>query len=200
MCPAAPNDHPVTRQAPRIAYLGPQGSFSEQAILSDPTFVGMELEPASSIVDAVQRVVDGAVAAAVVPLENAVAGRIEATERAIAGASRLVIEREITIAVHLDLLGIAGAELDSIRRVLSFPAATAQCRRFLDERLPAAVIESADSTSSAARRVAALASNDVAAIASRRAGDLYGLGVLAPTIENDPGNWTRFAVVRHTTV
>ena len=154
MCPAAPNDHPVTRQAPRIAYLGPQGSFSEQAILSDPTFVGMELEPASSIVDAVQRVVDGAVAAAVVPLENAVAGRIEATERAIAGASRLVIEREITIAVHLDLLGIAGAELDSIRRVLSFPAATAQCRRFLDERLPAAVIESADSTSSAARRVA----------------------------------------------
>lgn len=199
MSPAGPSD-PVTRQAPRIAYLGPQGSFSEQAVLSDPTFAGMDLEPTSSIVDAVQVVVDGAADVAVVPLENAISGRIESTERSLAEASRIVIEREITIAVHLDLLGITGADLDSIRRVFSVPAATAQCRHFLDERLPAAVIEAADSTSSAARRVAALASNDAAAIASSRAGGLYGLEVLAPSIEDDPGNWTRFAVVRRATV
>lgn len=130
------------------------------------------------------------------PIENAIAGSIEATERALAAFPRIEIERELKVAIHLDLLAIGGTEIEAVRRVLSFPPATAQCRRFLESHLSMAVIEATDSTASAARRVAELQSNDAAAIASARAGEHYGLAALAQSIEDEAENWTRFVVIR----
>jgi prephenate dehydratase len=149
-----------------------------------------------SIAEAVRAVVDGVADVAMVAVENAIAGRIEATELELATHPQVVIERELEIPVHLDLLAVPGTQLVSVRRVLSFPAAAAQCRRFLNKRLPQAVIEAANSTAFAAQRVAQLGSVEAAAIASARAGDLYGLRALARSIEDEPGNWTRFALIR----
>jgi prephenate dehydratase len=158
----------------------------------------MELVPMPSIAAVVENLFENGVDAALVPTENAIGGRVDATALALERFPRLVVEREFTIAVHLDLLAVKGAELDAIRRVVSFAPATAQCGRFLRERLPAATIEETDSTSAAARRVADEASTGAAAIASERAGELYGLVPLARSIEDDPGNWTRFAVLKMT--
>jgi prephenate dehydratase len=191
MSPAADG----ARKTLRIAYLGPQGSFSELAVRSDPAFDSVEFSPASSIADAVREVVDGGADKAVVPIENAITGRIEATEQALARFPQIAVERELTVAVHLDLLAMEGTEIGAIRRLVSFSPATAQCRRFLQTRLPEVEIEEAASTAFAARRVADLASTDTGAIASARAGEVYGLATLARSIEDDPGNWTRFAVV-----
>ena len=149
----------------------------------------------SSIASIVRELVEGGVDKALVPTENAIAGRIEATAQALERFPRVVVEREITLAVHFDLLAVDGTEPDTMRRVVSFPPATAQCGHFLRARVPAVTIEEADSTSSAARRVAEDASPYTAAIASARAGDLYGLVALVRSIEDDPGNWTRFVIL-----
>lgn len=150
---------------------------------------------ASSIADVVRAVADGVADQAIVPVENLTAGSIEATASALADFPAVVIERELTLAVQFHLLAVEGSEIGAIRRVLSFPQATAQCRRFLEARLPAAEIETADSTASSARRVAERGSKDTAAIASARAAELYGLEILARSIEDEPENWTRFAVL-----
>ncbi len=150
----------------------------------------------SSIAAVVRELAEGGADKAVVPTENAIAGRIRSTAQTLERFPQIVVESEFTLAVHLDLLAVDGTEADAIRRVVSFPPATAQCFHFLRARLPGVTIEEADSTSSAAHRVAEDASPDVAAIASARAGDLYGLVVLARSIEDDPDNWTRFAILR----
>ncbi|MGB9111746.1 MAG: prephenate dehydratase domain-containing protein, partial [Acidimicrobiales bacterium] len=131
----------------KIAYLGPPGSFSEEALHSDLAFEWAEPVPMSSIASIVRELVEGGVDKALVPTENAIAGRIEATAQALERFPRVVVEREITLAVHFDLLAVDGTEPDAIRRVVSFPPATAQCGHFLRARVPAVTIEEADSTS-----------------------------------------------------
>ncbi|HLX77870.1 MAG TPA: prephenate dehydratase domain-containing protein [Acidimicrobiales bacterium] len=183
------------RRSARIAFLGPEGTFCEEALLSDPDLRSCQLVVKTTIREAIRAVANGETEGAFVPVENSIAGAIEATSGELGRFEMLTIEREVVLNVHLALVGTAGASLDSIEQVISYPVALAECRRFLGLHLPQATIRKAHSTAEAARVVAARKSNRFAAVASSHAADVYGLEVLADSIEDHPDNTTRFGLV-----
>jgi prephenate dehydratase len=186
---------PRTVPAPRIAYLGPQGTFSEEALLSEPDLAEGELFAFSTISDAITACANGAVDAAFVPLENLIEGSINITLDHLIFDVELLIEREVLLEVHLDALVRSGTDRDAITRVFSFPAATAQCRRYLSQAFPNAEVIATNSTADAARIVAETGGSDAVAISPSLAAKLYGLDLLDHAVEDHAGNVTRFALV-----
>ena len=183
------------RALSRIAYLGPQGTFSEEALFSEPDLAECEVVPTQTIAEAITAAASGDVDAAFVPLENAIEGSINATLDQLIFDVDLVIEREVVLEVHLDVLGAPGASADRVRRVYSFPAATAQCRKYLAEHFPDCEIVATNSTADAARTVAEEGSLESVAVSPTLAAKLYGLEIISHAIEDHPGNQTRFALV-----
>ncbi|HVB05581.1 MAG TPA: prephenate dehydratase [Acidimicrobiales bacterium] len=179
----------------RIAYLGPQGTFTEEALLSEPDLAECELVPMPTIAEAIGAADQGVVEYAFVPIENSIEGSVSATLDQLVFDTDLLIQREVVLEVHLDLLAVAGASLGGIRRVISFPHATAQIRRYLAATLPGASVGSTNSTADAARLVAEGADPEVAAVAPPLAAKLYGLDVLAHAIEDHAENRTRFVLL-----
>lgn len=179
----------------RVAFLGPVGTFTEQALHRQPDLSAAELVPCDSMVDVLFAVHDGLADAGVVPIENAIEGTVNATIDTLAFDVELLIQRELVEPVSLDLMAPAGANLESIRSVMSIPVATAQCRRWLRDHLPGAEHRAANSTAEAAETVAKAADPALAAIGNERAAEVYGLDVLASEIEDHPENRTRFVVV-----
>lgn len=137
----------------------------------------------------------GEVDLGVVAIENALEGMVNATVDALAFDLDVLIQREIVLPVHLDLLGVPGATLEGVATVSSMPVALGQVRSFLHERLPDATERPVNSTAEAARLVAELADPTVAAVANALAGERYGLVPLASRVEDHPDNATRFIVV-----
>lgn len=177
--------------AARVAFLGPTGTFTEQALRASAPGHVEEL-PYPSIYEAVMAVEDGEVDMAVVPIENSLEGPVTITLDALATDARDVrIAKEFVLPVQHCL--IAGRELllEQIERVVSHPQATPQCARFLRERLPQAERQVAGSTAEAVRSVAE-SDEPWAAIASKLAAELYGATVLVEGIEDEAGNETRF--------
>src|SRR5581483_5935229 len=129
------------------------------------------------------------------PLENAIEGTVNVTLDTLAFDVDLLLQREIVISVQMNLLGLPGARIAEIGRVLSIPVATAQCRSFLRKELAHAVLLPANSTAEAARQIVEDGDRSVAAIGTALAGQIYGLEVLAPDIEDHPENETRFGVL-----
>lgn len=180
----------------RVGYLGPSGTFTEQALLTQPDLAGDELVPLPSIPAVLGAVAGGDVDAGFVAIENAIEGTVNVTLDTLAvGPADLLIQREVVTPVRLHLLGVPGAALADVERVLSFPHATAQCRAFLDTALPGARTEAANSTAEAARLVGEGGDRRAAAIGTELAAKLYGLDVLAADVEDHPDNATRFVVV-----
>ncbi|MBX5442538.1 MAG: prephenate dehydratase [Solirubrobacteraceae bacterium] len=177
----------------RVGYFGPPGTFTEEALRASAPD-GVEPVPFPTIRATVLAVADGSVEQAVVPIENALEGSVDATLDALAvDAPGVVIVDEVVRPISHCLIGVDGASLDAIAVVLSHPHALGQCTRFLRERLPDARLEAVQgSTAEAVRSVAAAGDPARAAIAPRIAADLYGARVLAAGIEDDPGNQTRF--------
>jgi prephenate dehydratase len=175
----------------RVAYLGPAGTYSEEALrTSAPGEV--EEVPCPTVYDTVMAVQDGAVDRAVVPIENALEGGVAATLDALAGeADRVRIAAEVVHPIHHCLVAARQLELAEVIRVVSHPQASAQCARFLRERLPQAQRAVAPSTADAVLSVRDTA-DPVAALGSRLAADLYGCRVLVADVEDHPGNATRF--------
>src|SRR4051812_44744175 len=180
---------------PRVAYLGPPGTFSEQALLTQPDLAAAELIDVPSITDVIDAVTAGDVDLGVVPLENAIEGAVNVTLDSLTFDANLLIQREIVISVQMNLLGLPGARLADVERVLSIPVATAQCRSFLHKELGRAVTVSSNSTAEAARRVVEDGDPRTAAIGPALAAQIYGLEVLAVDIEDHPENETRFGVI-----
>jgi prephenate dehydratase len=178
-----------------IAYLGPQATFTQQALLGQPDLAALESRPLSTISDVLIAVADGEVDLGLVPIENAIEGSVTVTIDALAFDLDLLIQRELVIDVSLNLLGVKGATLDDIAEVSSYQVATAQCRKFLHESLPAAKVTAANSTAEAAEAVAAGADKAKAAIGTSLAAEVYGLDIVAAEVEDHPGNQTRFVVV-----
>jgi prephenate dehydratase len=178
---------------PLVAFQGEVGAFSEDAI---EKFFGpstVNAVPQISFDDVVAAVVDGRTDYGVLPVENVIAGAIVDAERAINGSALRTIG-EIAIPIEQCLLGLPGSRLNDVSKVLSHPAALAQCRKFLashSEMEPIVV----NDTAGAARQVVHTGDHSVSAIASRRAADIYGLEVLAQGIQDDAENKTRFVVV-----
>lgn len=186
------------RSDQRIGFLGPVGTFSEQALLSQPDLARAKLVPLRSFPDILSATEDGEVDLGFVAIENSIEGTVNVTLDTLAFDVDLMIQREVVIAVQLNLLARRGATLNDIQRVVSFPHALAQCRAFLGRELPHVRTEAANSTAEAARMLTEANHDSTAAVSTALAAEIYGLDVLAEDIEDHPENQTRFFVVgRH---
>ena len=179
----------------RVAFLGPVGTFTEQALQRESDLAAAELLPCDSMVDVLFAVQEGAADVGVVPIENAIEGTVNATIDTLAMDVEVMIQRELLEPVAMNLLATPGTELAAITSVTSIPVATAQCRTWLRGNLPDAAHVAANSTAEAAAGVAKAADPTVAAIGNSRAAEVYGLEILAAGIEDHPENQTRFVVV-----
>ena len=188
----------------RVGYMGPHGTFTEQALLSQHDLAAGTLVPFNSIPDVLTALDEGTVDMGFVPIENAIEGAVNVTQDTLAFDLDLLVQREVVMSVQLDLMGVAapgnGGGFGHIHTVVSFPVALAQCRGFLHQHLPDAEIIAATSTADAARRVGTEQREGVAAIANPRAAELYGLTTLAEAVEDHRGNQTRFFLLARGTV
>jgi len=179
----------------RVAYFGPAGTFTEEALLSQSDLAAGERTPYGSVPEVIAAVERSDADGGVVPIENMIEGSVSVTLDTLAFESELLIQREIDLPVSLNLCAPPGVSLADIRTVTSFPHAIAQCRGWMAKKLPAAEPRASHSTSDAAREVAHSKRRDLAAICNALAADLYGLEVLATEIEDHPENQTRFVLV-----
>jgi prephenate dehydratase len=183
----------------RVAFLGPPGTFTEEALLTQPDLAQAELVAMQSVPDVLGATEAGQVDLGVVPIENSIEGSVNVTLDSLTFASTLLVQRELVLSVQLNLLAPEGVDIGDIRRVSSHPHATAQCRGFLARELPGVEVVAANSTAEAAQQAAA-ARDGVAAIGTALAAKLYGLAVLVSDVEDHPDNATRFVVVGRGTV
>ena len=181
--------------ATRIGFMGPHGTFTEQALLSQPDLAAADTRPFDSIPDVLNGLVTGEVDLGFVPIENAIEGAVNVTQDALAFDLDLRIQREVVLDVQLNLLALPGTELADIHTVVSFPVAVAQCRSFLREHIPDAEIQAATSTAEAARQVGEQRLEGVATISNPLAAELYGLEAIAEAVEDHTGNQTRFLLL-----
>jgi prephenate dehydratase len=176
----------------RVAYLGPAGTYSEEALRASAPAGGVDEVPYPTIYDTVMAVHDGEVDRAVVPIENSLEGAVSVTLDTLAlDATDVRIVAEVVHPIHHCVVAGRELDLDHVRRVVSHPQATAQCRRFLRERLASAEIAVAPSTADAVMSVRE-ADEPVVALGSRLAAELYGCRVLLADVEDHPDNVTRF--------
>lgn len=185
----------------RIGFLGPFGTFTEQALLSQADLATAELVPFRNVPDVLDAVTAGSVDAGFVPIENSIEGTVNFTQDALIFDYSLLIQREVVLDVEHCLLGAAGTALGDIREVYSIQVATAQCAAWLRNSVAGADVLAANSTADAARLVGekiAAGTRGVAAVAPAVAAPLYGLEVLATDIADHPGNQTRFVLVAPT--
>jgi prephenate dehydratase len=178
-----------------IAYLGPSGTFTEEALLTQPDLAGAKRLSFGSFWDILDSVDRRQADIGLVPIENSIEGTVNVTLDQLIFSHELWIVREFHLSVSQCLIGLAGAPLDLVKKVISMPVATAQCRSWLSQNLAGAEEEASSSTADAVRRVAEAQDPQVAAIGTKHAADLYGLQPLASGIEDHDGNTTRFVVV-----
>lgn len=202
--PAAPDAPPAagsrtgddTGRA-RYAYLGPEGTFTEAALLqvTDPTEA--ELLPCLDVITALDLVRRGDADYAVVPIENSVEGGVNATLDSLAAGAPLVIVGEMLVPITFFLAAREGMTLEHVRRISTHPHAWAQCRGWVAEHLPGAVHVPATSTAAAAALLATdqEAPGFDAALVSPLSAAKYGLQVLADGAADNPHAVTRFILV-----
>jgi prephenate dehydratase len=178
----------------RIGYLGPPGTFSDEAVARCDLAAGGEAVPFPSFPEAYEAALAGAVDAALLPVENSLEGSVGAVLDLLVHRPGLRIRRELLLPVRQMLLALPGVTLRDVRRVLSHPQPLGQCARFLLERLPGAELEATRSTTEAAGKVAG-GEPGAAAIASRAAAARFGLALLAEDIQDSAENLTRFVLV-----
>ena len=178
-----------------MGFLGPFGTFTEQAVRSQADLENGELVAFRTVPDVLDAVQSGEVDFGVVPIENSIEGTVNFTQDALSFDYELLIQREIVLDIEHCLMALPGTELTDVHTILSIPVATAQCHRYLREQVGNAEIHAANSTADAARTVAKNGAPGVAAVAPRNAAALYGLNVLAADIADHSDNQTRFVVV-----
>lgn len=188
---------PIEKQmsAQRIAYLGPAGTFTEQALLTQPELAELEHVSLPTIRHVLEATDTGQVDLGFAAIENSIEGAVNATLDALAFELDLLIQREVIHAVEMCLLTHETASLEKIERIVSFPHATAQCHQYLAATLPNATMVAANSTADAARELGENGNDRTAVIGTALAGSTYGLKVLARHIEDHPENHTRFVTV-----
>ncbi len=174
----------------KIGFLGPEGTFTQAAALKHFGHA-VTAVPMAAIPDVFQEVESGSCHYGVVPVENTSEGVVSHTLDMFLN-SPLKICGEVTLRIHHNLLG-NDPDLSRLKVVYAHQQSLAQCRGWLDRHLPFVERVPVGSNAEAAKRVGG--AQDAAAIASAMAAELYGLKVLAPNIEDEPGNTTRFLVI-----
>lgn len=180
----------------RLGYLGPAGSFSWEAAQKYAEKLNETVqEVAFKDIDAIfAAVAAGEIEAGVVPLENSLEGSVNITLDLLAHEYDLQVIGEVVLPVHHCLLGRPGTKIEEIKTIYSHPQALAQCRRTLKTLFPEVCRRETGSTAEAVRLVAA-GEEGAAALASRKAAELYGLEVLREGMQDEEKNWTRFVVI-----
>jgi len=176
-----------------IAYLGPRGTFTEEALRSMPVSEGAELRPLATAEGVLDAVRSGEVALGLVAIENSIEGGVTATLDDLAGGEPVVIVDEVVIRVRFALLVRPGTELGSVRRIATHSVAAAQCRSWVQSTLPAAEIVPVSSNAAGAQAVAEGTYD--AALAPSIAATVYGLELLADDVADNDEAWTRFVLI-----
>jgi prephenate dehydratase len=177
----------------RFVYLGPEGTFSEQALLTIPAAASGTRIPARSVPEALDVVRAGEADAALVPLENSIGGQVGVTLDELANGEPLMIVRDVVVPVEFALAARAPVPLAGIRTVAAHPQASAQCRRWLRDHLPDAAV--VDVLSNAAAAISVAAGDCDAAICAPIGVTRQRLSLLADKIADHPDAVTRFALV-----
>jgi prephenate dehydratase len=179
----------------RIAYLGPRGTFSEDALWAAVGDERVDAVPAATVPEAIIAVREGGVDRALVPFENSIEGAVTATLDTLAfDADGVTLVGEYDLPIRHCLIARQELPLDRIEVVLSHPQASAQCARFVRENLPRAEVRGAPSTAEAVRTVAE-SDEPWAALGAESAARLYGAAVLRQGVEDEADNITRFVWV-----
>ncbi|NLK08536.1 MAG: prephenate dehydratase [Firmicutes bacterium] len=189
-----------------VGYLGPPGTFSEQAalvykrkfVVQAVSSMEVKLEPMDSILSLILAADKGTLDKAVVPLENSLEGSIALTLDMLAHEVTVRITNEIIVPVRHNLLVKRDIPLVDIKEVISHTQALGQCSAFLRKHLPQAKLTAVNSTAEAAQIVAATKTNEIAAIGTEVAAAVYGVSVLVGNIQDNSTNVTRFCVLSAT--
>ena len=179
----------------RVAYLGPEGTFTEQALLGQADLASEELVGMGTFAEVLSAVDAGEVDLGFVGIENSIEGTVNVTIDALALEHDLLILREVVMGIQLSLMAPPGVAVGDVRRVLTFPVAAGQCRGWLARELPGVEVVAANSNAEAAQMVGEEHDGQSAAVAPALAAKIYGLDVLANDIEDHPENSTRFVLV-----
>jgi prephenate dehydratase len=180
------------RAGMKIAIQGEPGSFSHEAAIK--LVAGATIVPCTLSADVFAALLEGKADAAVIPIENSLAGSVlEHFDLLL--AHNVKVERETLVRIRHNLIAISGATIDQIDRVFSHPVALAQCRRFLAEHPRMEAFAYYD-TAGSVKQLVELRDRHAGAIASEAAAVQYGAEILATGIEDNPENFTRFFLVR----
>lgn len=185
----------MTSVRQRVGFLGPLGTFTEQALLTQPDLAAAEHVLFRTMPDVLDAVESGEVDLGFVAIENSIEGTVNLTQDELAFNHDLLIQREVVLNIEHCLMAKPGTTLGDIKVVLSIPVASAQCHTFLRTQVGQAELRASNSTAEAARMVAEELGPGTAAVAPRTSAALYGLEILAADIADHPGNQTRFVLV-----
>ena len=179
----------------RIGFLGPPGTFGEEALLTQPDYAAGDLRPMPSHAAIINAVEAGDLELGFLGFENSIEGSVRSVLDHLIFETDLLIQREVVLRISQNLLAPPGVGLADVQRVVSFPDAMEQCREWFAKELPGVELGAANSTAEAVQLVASERPPATAALGTALAASLYGLDVLAPGIEDFPDNSTRFVTV-----
>lgn len=176
----------------RYAFLGPAGTFSEEALLTLPIedLEKVDCPTIEEVFEAVQR---GQAEFGIVPIENSVEGSVPATLDGLVFDTNLEIQAEVVIDVHHNLVAAPGVKAADVERIVAHPQAAGQCRRWLQRHMVGRPVDAANSNADAVRT--AVDDHRVAAIGPALAARIYDAHVLERNIEDYAGAQTRFVVI-----
>ena len=177
-----------------IAYLGPEGTYSEQAV--SEWCNGCKSLPVSSIPAVAQSVINGSADQGIVPIENSIEGGVTFTLDLLIQEPNIVISGEVVVPINHCLMAKTNMEYSKIETVYSHPQSLGQCRIFLEANMPQANLVASMSNSTAVEEMMASGANSVA-ISSRRSATLYKAKIIKANVEDQPNNETRFVVLDH---
>jgi len=179
----------------KISYLGPPGTFTEEALDRFVKDVN-QIEKISflAVAEVIKSVDRGEVDEGLVPMENSIEGSVNITQDILTFESEAKIIGEVTIPVKHSLIGRKKIKPAKIRRIISHPHATAQCRKFLSANLKDVEIVAANSTAEAVKTLKN-EEDDTAAIGTKIAANIYNLEIIESDIEDNKDNKTRFVFI-----
>ncbi len=200
-CGKAAQDIPQTGEAnaiefdsAKVAYLGPEGTYSQEAcgvfFEKRGTYI-----PYETVADAVDALKNGDCTYAVIPQENTIGGAVTDYLDIVIANKELSVVGEVELPINQNLLVLPGTDLNNIKKIYSHKQGISQGKEWLTENLPQAELIEVSSTSEGARIVSEEGDDTQAAIASAACADVYGLEVIAESIQNNDRNKTRFYVL-----
>ncbi|MCE5204442.1 MAG: prephenate dehydratase, partial [Actinomycetia bacterium] len=176
----------------RYAFLGPAGTFSEEALVS-LELSDCEPVPCLTIPEVFEAVERGHAEAGVVPIENSIEGSVTATLDALVFDTQLEIQRELVLDIRYCLAAAPGTAMSDVTCVYAHPQASGQCRRWLERNLPGRPVIAANSNAEAVQL--AVETPGAAALGTSTAAVLYEAQVLESDVQDYAGNQTRFVVI-----